>query len=320
MLVRGAAAGSQQQPDGQGDQDGSDHRPLDVPAHAVALEDVEPLQDPHGADDPEHDGEHHADHHVRSMAPTRRVRSVAVRVRTLTCGWIVADAGGMVPGQEGRMRMPVGAFLVEHPQGTAVFDTGMHAELEHTKERMRSTAELFELDLPEGWTVADQLVRRGVSPEDVDLAIVSHLHFDHCGGLAQLPAARVVVQQAEWDAAFRGPLVDFGVFNPDDFDLGHDREVLDGEHDLFGDGSVVVVPTPGHTAGHQSLLVEGRLLLTGDACYCRLALDLDAPPPFGHDIDRQRGVFAWLREQEVAGIQLVFSHDAEQWGTLPDVL
>jgi len=65
-----------------------------------------------------------------------------VRVRTLTCGWIRADAGGMVPGQTGTMRMPVGAFLIEHPDGTAVFDTGMHPELEHTKERLRSTAEL----------------------------------------------------------------------------------------------------------------------------------------------------------------------------------
>jgi len=245
---------------------------------------------------------------------------MAVRVRTLTCGWIIADAGGMVPGQQGEMRMPVGAFLIEHPAGTAVFDTGMHPELEHTKERMRSTADLFELETPEGWTVAGQLGRLGVSPDDVDVAVVSHLHFDHCGGLAQLPGARVVVQRAEWSAAFSAPLVEFGVFNPEDFDLGHDRQVLDGEHDLFGDGSVVVVPTPGHTAGHQSLLVEGRLLLTGDACYCRLALDLDAPPEFGHDVDRQRAGFAWLREQEAAGIQLVFSHDADQWAALPPEL
>jgi glyoxylase-like metal-dependent hydrolase (beta-lactamase superfamily II) len=246
-----------------------------------------------------------------------RVTAVTVRVRTLTCGWLVADAGGMVPGQTGSMRMPVGAFLVEHPDGTAVFDTGMHAELEQTKARMRSTAELFELDLADGWTLTGQLAERGLAPDDVDLAIVSHLHFDHCGGLAQLPDARLLVQQAEWDAAFAGPLVDFGVFNPDDFDIGHERLALDGEHDVFGDGSVVVVPTPGHTAGHQSLLVEGRLLLTGDACYCRLALDLDAPPGFGHDLDRQRQVFAWLRDQEASGVRLVFSHDADQWASLP---
>lgn len=216
--------------------------------------------------------------------------------------------------------MPVGAFLVEHPDGTAVFDTGMHPELERSTARMRSTADLFEVEQAPASTLAGQLAEKGLSVDDVDVAIVSHLHFDHCGGLVQVPNARVLVQEAEWVAAFAGPLVDFGVFNPDDFDLGHDRQLLVGEHDVFGDGSVVVVPTPGHTAGHQSLLVEGRLLLTGDACYCRLALDLDQPPAFGHDVERQRQVLAWLREQEASGVQLVFSHDIDQWGSLPSAL
>ena len=107
------------------------------------------------------------------------------------------------------------------------------------------------------------------------------------------------------------------MFNPDDFDLGHDRQMLDGEHDLFGDGSVVVVPTPGHTAGHQSLLIEGRLLLTGDACYCRLALDLDAPPSFAHDVERQRRASPGCGSRRRPAIQLVFSHDADQWRDLP---
>ena len=74
------------------------------------------------------------------------IELAATWVRTLSCGWLTSDASGMVPGQPGRMRMPVGAFLIEHPAGTAVFDTGMHADLEHSKERMRSTAELFEVD------------------------------------------------------------------------------------------------------------------------------------------------------------------------------
>jgi glyoxylase-like metal-dependent hydrolase (beta-lactamase superfamily II) len=142
------------------------------------------------------------------------------------------------------------------------------------------------------------------------------LHVDHAGGLCGVPNARILVQRDEWAAAFHPGLIEFGVFNPDDFDIGLDRVELDGEHDVFGDGSVRLVPTPGHTHGHQSLVIENRLLLVGDACYCRLALDLDALPAFAADADLQRKTFAWLREQESAGIKLVFSHDTPQWATL----
>lgn len=241
-------------------------------------------------------------------------------VRPLECGWLTTDAGGMVIGEAGTWRIPVGAFLVEHPAGAVLFDTGMHPELEHDTSRMRATAAMFQVEQSPAWTVAGQLERVGVAPEDVAVAVVSHLHFDHCGGLGQLPAARVVVQRAEWDAAFDEGMVELGVFNPDDFDLGHDRQVADGEVDLFGDGRLRVLPTAGHTAGHQSLLVDGTTLLVGDACYCQLALDRDAPSPFAADVDAQRRVFAQLRELQAAGTRLVYSHDPDQWAGLGPTL
>jgi glyoxylase-like metal-dependent hydrolase (beta-lactamase superfamily II) len=222
----------------------------------------------------------------------------------------------MVTGLSGPMRMPVGAFLVEHPKGTLVFDTGMHPEVLRSKARLRSLGELFEVELDEDGTVAGQLAALDVDADAVDLAFCSHLHFDHAGGLALLPNARVVVQAREWRAGFKERLVEAGLYNPDDFDLGHERHELDGEVDLFGDGSVVALPTAGHTPGHQSLLVEGRLLLAGDACYCRYALDHDATPAFGYDLDAMRVVYADLRAREAAGVHLVFSHDEQQWATL----
>jgi glyoxylase-like metal-dependent hydrolase (beta-lactamase superfamily II) len=226
----------------------------------------------------------------------------------------------MITGQTGKMRMPVPAFVVEHPRGVLVFDTGMHPELMKSTERLRSTASLFDLELTPDTFLASRLASVGFDAQDVRLVATSHLHFDHCGGLIEVPNARMLVQRAEWDAAFEPTLVEYGVFNPDDFDLGHDRELLDGEHDVFGDGSVRLVPTPGHTKGHQSLVVENRVMLVGDACYCRLALDLDALPAYGADPDRQRKTFAWLREQESAGTQLVFSHDTDQWNALGEFI
>ena len=245
---------------------------------------------------------------------------MAVRVRPLECGWLTSDFGGMVTGQTGKLRVPVPAFLVEHERGRLVFDTGMHPDLREGTERLRSIAELFAIEYTDGARLDVQLAKAEVDASSVQIAAVSHLHFDPCGGLATVPNARLLVQRTEWDAAFQPRLVEFGVFNPDDFDLGHDRELLDGEHDVFGDGSVRLVPTPGHTAGHQSLVIEDRILLVGDACYCRLALDLDALPAFGHDLERQRKTFAWLREREAAGLRLIFSHDTDQWKSLHEFI
>jgi glyoxylase-like metal-dependent hydrolase (beta-lactamase superfamily II) len=226
----------------------------------------------------------------------------------------------MVTGQTGRMRMPVAAFVVEHPRGTLVFDTGMHPEVISSTARLRKTAPLFDIELDPSRLLAGQLAAVDIDASRVTHAAVSHLHFDHAGGLTCVPNARLLVQRDEWRAAFHPGLIEFGVFNPDDFDLGHEREELEGEHDVFGDGSVRLVRTPGHTAGHQSLLIEDRALLVGDACYCRLALDLDALPPFAADASRQRKTFAWLREQESSGINLVFSHDATQWKSLGEFI
>jgi len=237
---------------------------------------------------------------------------MGLRVRPLECGWLESDAGGMIAGETGRMRMPVPAFAVEHPRGTLVFDTGMHPEVIDSTQRLKHTASLFDIELTSDWLLPAQLSAAGIDSSAVTFAAPSHLHFDHAGGLCGVPNARLLVQRDEWEAAFEPGLVEFGVFNPGDFDIGLDRIEIDGEHDVFGDGSVRLVPTPGHTRGHQSLLVENRLLLVGDACYCRLALDRDALPAYAADAEQQRKTFRWLREQEAAGMRLVFSHDLDQ--------
>ena len=92
--------------------------------------------------------------------------------------------------------------------------------------------------------------------------------------------------------------------------------LVDGEHDVFGDGTVVCVPTPGHTAGHQSLRVRTaageEVVLTGDACYFRESLETGRLPIFANDADEQRRSLDHLRSLERAGARLLFGHDPEQ--------
>jgi glyoxylase-like metal-dependent hydrolase (beta-lactamase superfamily II) len=223
----------------------------------------------------------------------------------------------MMAGQSGEFRMPVPAFLVEHPQGLVLFDTGLHPELAASTARMGGLAKLFVPSLTPDGSVGPRLRAAGYDPADVAVIVTSHLHFDHCGGHVEVPNARVAVQRDEWAAAHGSATP---AYHRDDFDVGHDVEQLDGAHDVFGDGRLLIEPTPGHTPGHQSLVVDGTYVLVGDACYCRLALDSDTLPPHAFDHARQREGFAWLRHQEAMGRTLVFSHDIAQWESLPPVL
>ena len=227
-----------------------------------------------------------------------------------------------VTGGEGQVVFPVPVWLIEHPDGLVLFDTGMHADLQTGVGRIGElVASAFRPDFAPGEEVSARLEDRGVRPSDVDRIVFSHLHFDHAGGTGEIPDARIVVQRSEWEAGHDPGPIEAGIYNPDDYDLGHDVELVDGAHDVFGDGRVVCVPTPGHTPGHQSLRVElasGPVVLTADCIYFEQMLDDMAVPPFGHDLDRQRRSMAELRSlRDDHGCRLLYGHDAAQLATLP---
>ena len=159
-----------------------------------------------------------------------------------------------------------------------------------------------------------QLAAIGVQPDDVRYVAISHTHADHVGNVDLFPKATVLIQKAEYDWAFA----------PDKkppFSASHTVEKLDGEKDVFGDGSVRIIPTPGHTPGHESLLVDlpktGWLLLSGDAAHFRDNFDHRRVPSMNTDRDQTLASMQRIADLvEKYHAQLWINHDAKQAATI----
>ncbi|MBY0279044.1 N-acyl homoserine lactonase family protein [Candidatus Binatia bacterium] len=244
-----------------------------------------------------------------------------MKLFAFTCGWLTGPTGLFLDGEHGTIRMPVPAFLVRHPQGDVLFDTGLHPDVAHdAKGRLGFLADVFATELGTDDVVGARLAALEVAPERLRHVVLSHLHFDHAGGLASLPNARITVQRRDWEAGHDADLAGALSFARQDFDHGHDVQLIDGEHDLFGDGRIVCLPTHGHTPGHQSLRVRldsGDVVLTADACYLRRTLETDHLPPSPFDRAAMLASLRRLRALRDAGARVVFGHDAEAWASVP---
>jgi N-acyl homoserine lactone hydrolase len=246
---------------------------------------------------------------------------VGVRVLALECGWLTGPAGLFLAAASGRLRVPVPAFLVEHPRGRVLFDTGLHPALRtNAAGRLGVLGDLFTVEVAGDDGVVPRLAGLDLAADAIEWVIASHLHFDHAGGLATIPNATLVVQRREWEAGADADARARNVYDPRDYDLGHARRLVDGEHDLFGDGRVVCLPTYGHTPGHQSLRVrtdDGDVVLAADACYLRETLETLRLPGVVDDAEAMRRALGRLRRLAEAGAHVVFGHDPVQWAGLP---
>jgi glyoxylase-like metal-dependent hydrolase (beta-lactamase superfamily II) len=245
-----------------------------------------------------------------------------MRLFALTCGWLTGPMGGFLAGETGRLRVPVPCFLIDHPRGMVLFDSGLHPDAGRDPAgRLGAAARVFDVEFRAGEDVAARLAALGVDPAAVRHLIVSHLHFDHTGGNASVPNARLAVQRREWEAGHDPDLVRANFYDPKDYDTGHDVLVVDGEHDLFGDGRVVCLPTHGHTPGHQSLRVRldggEEVVLAADACYLRRTLEALHLPSVVHDRDAMLASLRRLRALRDAGARIVYGHDPEFWAAVP---
>ena len=130
----------------------------------------------------------------------------------------------------------------------------------------------------------------------------------------------MLVQRREWDASMDPDIAEGHGYNRRDFDLGHKRLLLDGEYDVFGDGSVICLPTDGHTPGHQSLRVRlagGEVVLAADACYfCRTLRERRLPRRV-HDREAMLASLDRLAALEGSGARIFYGHDPDFWQAVP---
>jgi len=245
---------------------------------------------------------------------------MTLRLFGCICGQFHSPGAGMGMDAD-RVSVPIPFYVIEHPDGVALFDCGLPAAMCDRSESYLKALQTQDLDVsltPEE-TLTRHLERLDIDPGRVRYAVLSHLHFDHAGGLRELPNATVVVQRREWEAGFEPELSALYGLRKRYFDLGHAVELVDREHDLFGDGSVTCIPSFGHTPGHQSLRVrsgQGDHLLVGDACYHCGVVESRRFPAHSDAAAMNRSLDALLALREAATV-MVFGHDPDQWGERP---
>ncbi len=248
---------------------------------------------------------------------------MALKLYAMTCGWLSLPEAALIEGGSADdLRIPVPCYLIVHPRGTALFDSGLGTVCQsECDDYMGDFASLMQVEFLPGEELKTRLETVEVDVAGVDYLINSHLHFDHAGGNEQVKAARLVVQRREWEAAHEPDLIAAIGYKPVDYDHGHDLLLVDGEHDVFGDGSVSCIPTFGHTPGHQSLRVQldgGEVVLTGDACYLRRSLEtLRLPPGAAHDRDSMQEALKRLRGLQARGARIFYGHDPDFWRGVP---
>jgi glyoxylase-like metal-dependent hydrolase (beta-lactamase superfamily II) len=246
---------------------------------------------------------------------------MALRLFGCVCGQFHTTPAGLGLTGDAPIAVPVPFYVLEHPDGVALFDTGlplgMMDEADPYRGALRSQGSDVSLTPEE--TLTAHLERLDIDPARVRWVVVSHLHFDHAGGLAQLPNATLVVQRREWEAGHDDAVARRYFLPRAYFDLGHKLKLVDGEHDLYGDGSAMLVPSFGHTPGHQSMRVRsqaGDHILVGDACYACEVVETRRFPDFSDHAAMNRALDALLALRDPETV-MVFGHDPAQWGERP---
>jgi glyoxylase-like metal-dependent hydrolase (beta-lactamase superfamily II) len=214
-------------------------------------------------------------------------------------------------------QMTVSCYLIRHGDQIMLWDLGLPDAMAETPGGGPGMV----LSVPR--TLVGQLAELGIAPDDVDAIVVSHGHVDHAGNVGAFPNATLIIQSAEWSLIRSGQAG--GPLDPTlfaEFLDGENVMAVTGDYDIFGDGSVTTITTPGHTPGHQALLVRlensGPIILSGDWTHFRENRASRGVPGFNWNraetlasFDRLEGLSANLHAPIIIG------HDPRDAALLP---
>ena len=218
------------------------------------------------------------------------------------------------------MEMSVACFLVAHPKGTLVWDTGAVPDNAWTPTGTPTTQHIVlpdsqQRDITVVKSLKGQLGELGYSPSDITYLVLSHYHYDHTANANEFGGATWLVRQVEREAMFgeKPP----GTTQPSTYSALRNSKTLilkTEEHDVFGDGAVVIKSAPGHTPGHQVLYLKlaktGGVVLSGDLYHYPEERKLDRVPTFDFNAEQTRAsrvmIEAFLKQKSA---QLWIQHD-----------
>jgi glyoxylase-like metal-dependent hydrolase (beta-lactamase superfamily II) len=258
-----------------------------------------------------------------TSAQHKAQRPHTVRLYVFDCGVLHnADMGRFNLKKEdvATTDMSMACFLIAHPKGNLIWDTGAVPDDSWTPTGSMITQRVT---LPDGQkreadvdkSLRGQLAEIGYSPSDINFLALSHYHYDHTGNANEFAGATWLVRQVERDAMFGGKFS--GSLQPSTFSALQESKTIilkDDEYDVFGDGSVIIKSAPGHTQGHQVLYVKlaktGGVVLSGDLYHYPAEKTLDRVPTFEFSQEQTRAsrvaVDAFLKK---TGAQLWIQHD-----------
>ncbi|MGI4744497.1 MAG: N-acyl homoserine lactonase family protein [Janthinobacterium lividum] len=242
------------------------------------------------------------------------------RLWALEGGTLSEDRSNLVVGEKGPVTVPCPCFLIEHARGLVLLDTGLvPAAAADARAVYGDMADELQISLTREQCVDHQLGALGFKPDDIDHVIMSHLHWDHTGGMFLFPRAQFHVMSGELQYAY-WPLPAGPLYRREDIEptRGFNWNQIEApELDLFGDGSIVIIHLPGHTPGNASVLVRlptETIILGADTAHLRSGYLADRPMPSDwNTLESVRSIRRLRALTQSLGARLWLLHDPEDW-------